>query len=501
VQTATLKQQALNHIRAGRLHPAMQQLIAACSLDKQDPEIWFYLGTVHGLLGDASSAEKSFRAALALRPGFIQARFNLANALRDQDRLAEAEQEYRAVTRHVVQHAPAWVALAYVLIKQGRLSEAEAAARRAIQSSPRSADSHVALGSVHLARKEPDEAIKQFTKAMKHDPDSVPALVNLGLACKSMGRFSEAKKFLSRAVAIQPRLPEAHYTLGVIHLQEGDMDAAELAFSRTLDHDPRNVHAYEQLGALLRHQDKREAAVALYRRFAKACPEHPDARFFLSVLEGGKDPGRIPVELLAERYRTDEVASSFDEGMTLCLDYVLPARIKALLSNLFADMPPHLDALDLGCGTGLYGTVIKPWTRRLVGVDLSAVMLAEAGRKAVYDELIHGELLETLDSIKECYDLVIAMDVLVFFGDLEPVFTRVKQRLRRQGLFIFDLEKADESARWQLHIFGNYVHSRHYVAELAERHGFSELLYEELEIRKEVNTPIRGHLIFLRNDR
>ena len=41
-------------------------------------------------------------------------------------------------------------------------------------------------------------------------------------------------------------------------------------------------------------------------------------------------------------------------------------------------------------------------------------MLEEAKRKGVYDELICGELIETLDGINEQYDIVIAMDVLVF---------------------------------------------------------------------------------------
>ncbi|BAV33890.1 methyltransferase [Sulfuricaulis limicola] len=481
------------------MRPALQLLSRACEQDNRDPEIWFYLGAVYGSLGDAPNAEKSFRAAIALRPDFVQARFNLANALGDQGRLAEAEAEYRAVTTLAPQHAMAWCALGYVCAKQDRLAEAEQAARRALALAPNTAEPYAALASVHLAKKELAEAIKQCTKALERDPNSISALVNLGLAHKTAGRFSEAKRFFNRALAIQPRLPEAHYTLGVIFLHEGNMDEAESAFFLALDHDPRNVHAFEQLGALLRHRDKRGKALELYRRFAEACPEHPDAKFFLAVLEGGEDPGRIPVELLAERYRDEQVASTFDEGMTKKLDYVVPVRLKEHMSGLLGSESANLDALDLGCGTGLYGSVVKPWTRRLVGVDLSAVMLAEARRKGVYDELVQGELIETLDAIDTQYDLVIAMDVLVFFGDLAPIFERVKKVLRPRGLFIFDLEKADESHRWQLHIFGNYVHSRGYITELAGRHGFSELLCEELDIRKEVNSYIKGHLVFFRS--
>ena len=48
--------------------------------------------------------------------------------------------------------------------------------------------------------------------------------------------------------------------------------------------------------------------------------------------------------------------------------------------------------LDAGCGTGLCGPLIAPYARRLVGVDLSERMLAQARARDVYDELVKGEL-------------------------------------------------------------------------------------------------------------
>lgn len=500
LKNATLKQQALNDIRGGRLRPALQLLSEACAHDKKDPELWFYLGAVHGSLGDAASAETSFRQAIALRPDFLQARLNLGNALKEQGRFGDAANEYRAAIGLAPQHAPAWCALGHVLTAQGKLPEAEQAARRAIELAPNAAESYIVLGSVRLATKEPAEATQLFSEALRRDPNSVSALVNLGLAHKTAGRLADAKTFLQRALAVQPRLPEAHYTLGLIYISEKNLDQAESEFYRTLDQNPRSVDAFEQLGALLRHRDKRKEALEIYRRFATIYPEHPDPRFFIPMLESGKDPGRIPVEMLAERYRTSEVAKSFDEGMTKQLDYVVPAHVKAHMTRLFGDASANMDALDLGCGTGLYGTVLKPWVRRLVGVDLSPVMLEEARRKGVYDELICGELMETLGSLDDRYDIVIAMDVLVFFGDLAPIFEHMRKLLRPRGLFILDLEKGAETSSWQLHIFGNYVHSRGYITELARRYGFSELLCEELDIRKEAGSYIKGHLIFLRYD-
>ena len=43
--------------------------------------------------------------------------------------------------------------------------------------------------------------------------------------------------------------------------------------------------------------------------------------------------------------------------------------------------------LDLGCGTGLGGAAFRPFVDRLVGVDLSPAMIAQAAAKGLYDRL------------------------------------------------------------------------------------------------------------------
>lgn len=49
-----------------------------------------------------------------------------------------------------------------------------------------------------------------------------------------------------------------------------------------------------------------------------------------------------------------------------------------------------LDILDLGCGTGLVGSWFKDYGRKIVGVDVSPVMLDMATKKGCYHELRKG---------------------------------------------------------------------------------------------------------------
>ena len=90
----------------------------------------------------------------------------------------------------------------------------------------------------------------------------------------------------------------------------------------------------------------------------------------------------------------DSFAGSFESKLAR-LRYRAPALVAAILEDYGLE-GPRLEVLDAGCGTGLYGIIVSPFARRLVGVDLSEGMLAHAKDKNVYDALLKAELTEYL---------------------------------------------------------------------------------------------------------
>ena len=100
-----------------------------------------------------------------------------------------------------------------------------------------------------------------------------------------------------------------------------------------------------------------------------------------------------------------------------------------------------LDVLDAGCGTGLCGPLIAPYARRLVGVDLSARMLAQAKTKNVYDELVKCELTAYLRDSPGAFDAIVSADTLVYFGPLQDVVAASARALRPGGRLIFTVEE------------------------------------------------------------
>ena len=123
---------------------------------------------------------------------------------------------------------------------------------------------------------------------------------------------------------------------------------------------------------------------------------------------------------------------------------------------------------DLGCGTGLCGPLIRPHASRLIGVDLSAAMLAKARERAVYDELLQADIAAALAGFEADLDLALSADVLVYLGSLTAVFAAVARALRPGGWFGFTTETHDGDG-FLLDTTGRYRHSRRYLTTRRQR--------------------------------
>ena len=157
---------------------------------------------------------------------------------------------------------------------------------------------------------------------------------------------------------------------------------------------------------------------------------------------------------------------------------------------------PHWDVLDLGCGTGLCGELVRSASRWLTGVDLADKMLEVAAQKHIFDELIQSDIIAFLQDKKDKYDLVIAGDVLVYFGDLTPIFKAVYEALRSDGLFIFNAE-INEDNDYIMTDSGRFSHRKQYLDQLIAHSQFKLISYQVARMRTQNQLPVQGHLYLL----
>src|SRR6185503_17156267 len=96
--------------------------------------------------------------------------------------------------------------------------------------------------------------------------------------------------------------------------------------------------------------------------------------FVLASIDMETVPAMAPAGYVKDLF--DSYADRFDDELVEWLHYRTPELLEQLV--LRNPPPAPLDILDLGCGTGLCGPLLRPIARRLTGVDLSPNMLAKA---------------------------------------------------------------------------------------------------------------------------
>src|SRR5581483_4450123 len=195
----------------------------------------------------------------------------------------------------------------------------------------------------------------------------------------------------------------------------------------------------------------------------------------------------------------DQHAPDFDHSLLRQLGYRGPDLLLAAVQDAAAAAGRRAHfaaALDLGCGTGLSGAPFRPHVDRLVGVDLSAGMIAEARRKAIYDRLETGDLVQFLAAeaaAKARYDLVIAADVFVYVSDLTPVMQGVASVLAPAGLFAFTVETHSGDGVLLRETL-RHAHGAPHVREAVRGAGLTLLQLTEVSTRTEKGEPVPGLL-------
>ena len=157
------------------------------------------------------------------------------------------------------------------------------------------------------------------------------------------------------------------------------------------------------------------------------------------------------------------------------------------------------DILDLGCGTGLAGEAFRGLARRLDGLDLSPRMIERARNRGIYDSLAVEDLETALAKPGPAYDLILAADTLVYLGDLGPLFRGASGRLRKDGFFLFTVEKKSGNS-FELGPKRRYRHSEAYVRAAAARVGFEVMGLLDCSPRQEARLPVAGLAVALQRN-
>jgi predicted TPR repeat methyltransferase len=325
----------------------------------------------------------------------------------------------------------------------------------------------------------------------------VEAWACLGLALEAEGRWADAVAALARAIDGAGDAASATwcFSRGQCLMRLGRLREALAAFDRALAIDPGFAAAWSQRGGLLREMQRLDEAAQCFER-ALALGADPELHtyYLAAVRAGAAPPPAAPRHYVQALF--DDYADEFQGHLVDKLGY---RGHEVLLRPLLEGGRRFRSVLDLGCGTGLCGALLKPVSESIDGVDLSQRMLEQARRLGVYRELVQADIGEYLSALQRRVELVVAADVLNYVGELAGVLRDVARVLEPGGLFAFTLElPSDGDAELQLLPSLRYAHSPRYVRGLAAACGLQLDDERAAPIRHEQAAPVAGLYLRLR---
>lgn len=444
---------------AGQLDQAEALYRHILSVAPNDADGLHLTGLVAHLRGDNEKALELIGRAIAADATFAGYHNNLGEALRCLNRFDEAEQAYR----------------------------------EAIRLDNNFPEPHNNLGLVLQRKGQLDEAAKLYERAIELEPKFAEAFNNLGTVLLAKNRVPEATKAYQRAIALKPDYADAYGNLAGILVQQESYALAAECSRRALQAKPDYFLAYRHLAVAYERLGQREKAIAAYHEALRCQPNEEETRYCLAAIAQESVPASAPAAYVQGLF--DSYAGRFDSHLRETLKYRAPELVARAVGE--ARPEGQLETLDLGCGTGLSGVALRPQARTMVGVDLSAGMIAKARERGIYDELVVDELTAAMKKMTRQFDLIAACDVFVYIGDLAPTFAAATAALRAGGLFAFSVEADDEADTYRLRPTRRYTHALRYIRSLAQANGLAEVSVSRQALRTEKEQNVEGWIVVL----
>ena len=378
---------------------------------------------------------------------------------------------------------------------RGNAAGALDAARRAVNLAPQWAVAVTELAFLLARQNHLKEAVTQAQRAVELDGNNPELLARVIDVAHRAQHFDLALAWLQRAAVISPDNADIKRLLARDLRLTGQFDKALATYNALLE-----ASATDTLSLMGRMQtalamDNPAAALKDCETLLSLHPGNEEVLFYADLARGNT-PARQPAAIVRSLY--DGFAELYDQHVVAGLKYKLPREVARIITERYPDRT--LNVLDLGCGTGLLGACLGRIQGALVGVELSPRMIDQAVRHNVYDRFHNVDLHDALAATPPAlYDVIAALDVFIYAGDMTAAIPQAYAILRNGGHFIFSCERADDSeADLVLRPSQRYAHKASHIESLCRAAGFGEIALEAMPLRYEQNQPVEGFLVIAR---
>jgi tetratricopeptide (TPR) repeat protein len=197
--------------------------------------------------GEPSRAMTLLNKSLAIKPGYLPARYNLGLALAASGGKQAAIAQFSGLILANPTDAESLYNRGKLLLATGRPKEALQDFDGALAVSREHAQIHFSRGLALARLGRHEESAAAFREAAAIEPRSAETYYNLGQALDAAGRLPEAESNYRVALSLEPAFSEAHNMLGVVIAKQGRLLEATGHFREAVRLDPSNAGARANL--------------------------------------------------------------------------------------------------------------------------------------------------------------------------------------------------------------------------------------------------------------
>ena len=435
----------------------------------------------------------------------------ITNALREQEQVSQLKNVERLIDANRLSDAanmlntlykqtptdPRLFLLGTLLAEAANNSEGMLkAALKAVELAPgwpvasiRLADVYSTLGQFNLAIKAAEKAILVATQDNCLNTEHLTRATKIAIKCQ---QFQHAAMWAEQACSLDPENRQLKLLMADTLADNNNFDLAIEIYTNLLESNPKNELVLLPRMLAYMNSAKTSLAIADVDQLLSIHPDNETYLYYDTVLKG-QTPRTQPSSVVRNLFNA--AAINFDKHLVSNLEYKLPQNIASLILGWHPDK--RFDLLDLGCGTGLLGACLGRIDGFIVGVDLSSKMIEKAAQHGVYSRFNQVNVLDALQATPENhYDIITALDVLIYVGDLSTVIPNAHRILTPGGRFIFSCEAAPKEVKtYALQTTQRFVHQQDHVNKLLKAAEYSHVQFEAITLRLEAGEPVQGFVV------
>ncbi len=239
---------------------------------------WLSLGHVLEAT-NPDGAIDAFRHAAQMDPTDPEPHLSAGPLLENENRFADAEQEYKQAFALDPSSTDALTGMANIYMRGHRFTEAEEILRKLVALHPGDAAAHMQMGRMLAADNQNDAAIAELLAALKLAPGDASVQMDLADLYITAKKFDLAEAQYRSLLVAKPNDPDLRYGLGRVMLNQHKFPEAQQELLAAIQLKPTLGTAYGDLAAAANENKNYPLVIKALDARAQLLPELPIGYF------------------------------------------------------------------------------------------------------------------------------------------------------------------------------------------------------------------------------